>query len=298
MKLSIIIPVYNCAPWIRACLDSVESGCAALRGCEVEVICVDDGSTDGSLRILKKFGDELSARGARVEGVCDTLSARFARVESASRVESGLRVVVVHQENSGVAAARNRGLELASGDYVWFVDGDDVIAPDALATLVRVIEWFGNPDIVHFDLARFTEDVDYGTETAEPRLFDLAKRSDRRAAYREHAAWLLGSSAAYRRSCFGDMRFVGMKNGEDSIWGRRCFYKARSLVRINRALYGYRQRTTSANNVWTWRRWRDFCRASWVMFKEGLWERSIHDLVILDGLRAIYYAWLWHKKVR
>ena len=93
-RVSVVIPVYNAARWVRRAVGSVLSQL----GVSVEVICVDDGSTDGSGAIL----DDLAAADARMR--------------------------VVHQANAGQGAARNRGLGLATGDFVHFMDADDELA--------------------------------------------------------------------------------------------------------------------------------------------------------------------------
>ena len=86
--ISIIIPVYNCQDYLKRCLDSV----FAQDYDNYEVICIDDGSTDGSERILKEY------------------NIRYYR-----------------QENSGQAVARNKGIELANGKWICFVDSDDCV---------------------------------------------------------------------------------------------------------------------------------------------------------------------------
>lgn len=98
LLVSIIIPVYNAELYLKRCLDSICS--QSYRN--VEIICVDDGSTDASLDILKQYA------------VSDS------------------RVVVIHQENAGPSAARNRGLDVACGDIISFSDADDTLRPDAL----------------------------------------------------------------------------------------------------------------------------------------------------------------------
>lgn len=98
-RVSVVIPVYNAARCLRRCLDSV----AAQTFREFSVIAVDDGSADGS-------GDVLD------------------------RYEATFPLVRIHQENRGVSAARNRGLSVADGEYVMFLDADDVIHP-------RLLEW-------------------------------------------------------------------------------------------------------------------------------------------------------------
>lgn len=102
-SVSIVIPVYNAAPWLGASLDLAL--CQTLR--DVEVICVDDGSTDSSSAILSEY----AAKDPRVR-------------------------VLRQQENLGQGAARNRGLEAAKGEYIYFMDADDELASaDALERL-------------------------------------------------------------------------------------------------------------------------------------------------------------------
>ena len=116
MKISLIVPVYNAARFLRECLDSF----AAQTYRDWECICVDDGSADGSAVILDKYASQ--------DG----------------------RFIVKHTVNRGVSAARNLGIELASGDYIGFVDADDTIAPDWLENAVEAIERSGT-DLVRFE---------------------------------------------------------------------------------------------------------------------------------------------------
>ena len=105
--VSFIVPVYKVAAYLPACVDSI----LAQQGASFEVILVDDGSPDESGQI------------------CDDYAEKDARVR------------VIHQENAGVSAARNAGLDAAIGQWLCFVDGDDWIAPDFLA---RFTLWFGS----------------------------------------------------------------------------------------------------------------------------------------------------------
>ena len=93
--ISIIVPVYNVERYLRECLDSI----VRLEEFSWEAILIDDGSTDSS--------------GA----ICDEYA------------EKNHKFKVVHQSNRGVSVARNIGIELAQGDWVWFVDSDDIIIP-------------------------------------------------------------------------------------------------------------------------------------------------------------------------
>ena len=95
-KVSVIIPFYNGIEFLRACVSSVQN--QTLR--EIEILLVDDGSTDGS------------------SALADTLAAEDERI------------CVIHQENKGLSGARNTGIDAATGDYIGFVDADDIVSPD------------------------------------------------------------------------------------------------------------------------------------------------------------------------
>lgn len=103
-KVSVVLPVYNAEEYLSRCLDSVLSQTYE----NVEVVAVDDGSSDGSPALLDAYV-------ARHPG----------------------RVVVEHRPNGGAAAARNRGIELCSGDYLTFIDNDDWLDPDFIQLMVE-----------------------------------------------------------------------------------------------------------------------------------------------------------------
>jgi glycosyltransferase involved in cell wall biosynthesis len=100
IKVSVVIPVYNVEKYLRDCLSSVVE--QTLK--DIEIICINDGSLDGSDGILREFSEHDS------------------------------RFVVITQQNAGVSAARNRGLASATGDYIYFLDSDDFLVPSALET--------------------------------------------------------------------------------------------------------------------------------------------------------------------
>ena len=107
MFLSIIVPVYNAQHYLQECLHSLLT--QDIPETDYEVICINDGSTDDSSKILAQFAAEHS------------------------------NLLIIDQENSGVVTARNVGLSHARGDYIWFVDADDLIAVNVLARLRGVI---------------------------------------------------------------------------------------------------------------------------------------------------------------
>lgn len=119
MKISIIIPAYNVEKYIGNCLDSifnqkVEKG-------ELEVIVINDGSRDGTESIIRQYKSEHP------------------------------NLVYYSQENQGQSVARNAGLKIATGNYVWYVDSDDAITEDSIQTVFSYIEKYPNADFLTFD---------------------------------------------------------------------------------------------------------------------------------------------------
>lgn len=104
IRISVIIPVYNAEKYLRECLDSVVA--QTLK--EIEIICIDDGSEDSSMKILKEYAYK------------DT------------------RIKVLHQKNMGVVSARKQGVSISSGEYIGFIDSDDWIEPDMYENLYLI----------------------------------------------------------------------------------------------------------------------------------------------------------------
>lgn len=103
IKVSVVIPVYNVKNYLHDCLDSLLHQTLT----DLEIICVDDGSTDGSAQILDEY----------------------ARIDP--------RIIVIHQKNAGAGAARNNGIRAARGHYIGFVDSDDIVLPNMYELLYQ-----------------------------------------------------------------------------------------------------------------------------------------------------------------
>ena len=139
MKFSVIIPLYNKAPYIRKALESV----LAQTYTDYELIIVDDGSTDGSFTIAKQFIDER----LKIKGTEDEVKGYRLKVkgkENSGAETNGYKLSpinykLIRQANSGVSAARNAGVAQAHGDYLAFLDADDWWAPTYLERMAQLI---------------------------------------------------------------------------------------------------------------------------------------------------------------
>ena len=123
--ISIVIPIYNVEKYVRKTLDSIYNQEFDER--EFEVICVNDGTPDNSMQVVNEF----------------------------ALVYPNLHII--NQENQGLSCARNAGLRIAQGDYVWFVDSDDKVAEQSLKQLERIIINEPNIDIFGFDIYKVQE---------------------------------------------------------------------------------------------------------------------------------------------
>lgn len=137
MKISVIVPFYNVEEYISRCLYSIIN--QSYRN--IEIILVDDGSTDRSSEIAKEYASKDD------------------------------RIILISQKNSGQAAARNVGLRNATGDYISFVDSDDWLEVNMLERLIKIME-LANSDIVQ---CRFQFDNDAIRQHTAYRLFDVAE---------------------------------------------------------------------------------------------------------------------------
>jgi len=218
MKFSIIVPCYNIAPYLRECLDSVlvqEYG-------DWECICVDDGSSDGTRYIL----DEYAKKDRRFK--------------------------VVHQANSGVGEARNNGLRHAIGDWVAFLDGDDVLSSIFLATLSKMIKEL-NPDIAFTAYSKFTQASDIRWNDSN-HTDVINVRSKIPVILASRCLW----GGAFKRDVVQSIEFRPYCRGEDLLFVSQCLVRA-SIVAISAIeAYGYRVRSGSAmTSPMTLRKLRD-----------------------------------------
>ncbi len=215
MRYSVIIPVYNVADYLCRSIDSVLANDTS----DAEIIIVDDGSTDG-----------ISA------SICDEYGKRYPEL-----------IRVIHQENRGLGGARNTAIDVARGDYLFFLDSDDTIAPDTLSVIGGVIDHH-RPDIAAFG---FAGDDGEGTLSPVPVSAPIF---DKPFTLPEHPQYLLSLPSvwqrAWRRALFTEngIRFPERVWYEDIRTTVKLFAAAESIVVTDRCLYRYLQRSGSIMN--------------------------------------------------
>ena len=198
VRLSMIVTVYNKAPFLRRCLDAI-----AEQLCEgVQVIVIDDCSTDGGGKI------------------CDEYKKKFEIWHA--------------KKNGGVSNARNIGLEMAQGEYVTFVDSDDVLAPDAIKTMLKAMELEYN--IIQFAHWRRREYTDFSVlENIRPRIMiEGFYGLDYIPRY-----WVMVWNKIYKRSFIekNNIRFiVDMDFGEDTIFSAECILANKGLWHVPKGI--------------------------------------------------------------
>ena len=225
MKISLIVPVYNVRDYLADCVASVRAQTFA----DFECILVDDGATDGS--------------GA----LCDELAANDARLR------------VVHQANGGLSAARNAGLDAATGEAVVFLDSDDYLEPTALATLGALLERDGLDvavgNVMLHDLKSGEARLYAPLSTPRPRnvldeLFNVA-------------AW----NKLYRRAVFATRRFpVGKKFEDVPVWADVLLSGAK-VGYADAVVYHYN--VNRAGSIVTTRDYREY-PAAWEAQRDAL----------------------------
>jgi glycosyltransferase involved in cell wall biosynthesis len=197
--VSIIVPVYNVELFLPQCIESLVNQTY----CYLQIILVNDGSTDNSLVILNEYAKRDS------------------------------RILLINKENSGVSSARNSGLNAVDGDYVMFVDGDDWIDLNTVEDLLGVIQNY-NSEIACCSF--IFEDIEHGRQRFAGRKFSpyvLAGRSILSAYLRGNDLYASVCGRMYKTSFLKKYNFyfdTDMSIGEDGYFSLQLMSKANSIV--------------------------------------------------------------------
>lgn len=209
--ISVIIPVYNTKKYLKTCLDSIQKQTYS----DLEIIFIDDGSTDGSAGVLDRFVNEDS------------------------------RIRVIHQDNQGVSAARNRGIEASNGSYLSFVDSDDTLEPDMYELLLQLVHEYGVP-IAHCSYNR----INNGTLKPIGNTGHIFVQDKEDALHCLLGGRLFVGSCwnkIYARELFEDIRFCpDFKISEDMLVNFQVFSKTSKSVFVDVCKYNYVTSDTSS----------------------------------------------------
>ena len=204
--ISVIVPVFNVAGYLPQCVDSILSQDYG----NLEVILIDDGSTDGS--------GELCDRSAALDS----------------------RVRVIHQKNGGAAAAKNAGLRLATGEYLAFADSDDYLEPGAYGFLMKILLENG-ADAVQGSFREV-----YRNRAEEQRISEeILEGYDYLLRFPKDFSCALLWNKLYRRALFDGVFFEEGHKIDDEYFTYQGFLQPRKVVRADRIVYNYRKRASS-----------------------------------------------------
>ena len=214
VTISIIIPIYNVERYLPMCLESIVQQSFG----DFEVIVIDDGSTDGSGAIAEEFA------------------------------KKDQRFSVIHQSNNGMALARNVGLDVARGQFIAFVDGDDWVHPEMLEYLLSTLVKTG-ADIAMSDFIK-TEDSNYRfseyKELPQPQVFD-GYTAIKLLVENVRPIFSVVWNKLYDRNLIGNLRFSDIVS-EDSFFNMSVYAKSSVVSYLQIPLVSYRQREDSVTH--------------------------------------------------
>lgn len=204
--ISIIIPIYNVALYLKQCIESIinQEG-------NIEIILVDDGSID------------------KCPAICD----EFAKKDN--------RIHVIHKSNAGVSSARNAGLDIAKGEWIWFIDGDDYIEQKSIESIVSAINKNPTSDLIQMGMKYLYKDK--LSDNMVDNVFDFNKNSFLKKYISFHNHRIL-----FKREIIENynLRFTeGLKVSEDQEFQLKYMMLCKVPIQISLSPYIYRQREGS-----------------------------------------------------
>lgn len=216
-KISVVVPVYNSEKYLRRCVDSILA--QTLK--EIEIILVNDGSTDQSSTICDEYAKNQNIK-------------------------------VIHQKNSGPATARNVGIQSATGEYIGFVDSDDYIAPEMYEALYNRAN-MDNIDIVTcgYNIVEGTKVTTKSIPLEPNRIINKTELNKLLCtANGKHLLWFPWKSI-YRTEIVhkNNILFPNLNNGEETIFILECLLNSKSMYYRDKPYYNYVQTPDSLTRV-------------------------------------------------
>ena len=203
--VSIIIPIYKVEPYLRRCLDSIVNQTYT----NLEIILVDDGSPDGCPKICDEYATKDN------------------------------RIVVIHQENGGLSAARNAGLDICKGNYISFVDSDDWINDCYIQDLLSFAESC-KADIAVASCKYISDDPQYSNKNFSINPGEISYNDILLEIFsKQNPSFVAAWSKMFRRDLICQFKFPKGKIHEDEYLNYQWFYKAKKVVYEPNSVYYY-----------------------------------------------------------
>ncbi|MCD8120743.1 MAG: glycosyltransferase [Clostridiales bacterium] len=266
-KVSVIIPVYNVKDYLRQCLDSV---CAQTLT-DIEILCVDDGSTDGSAEIIREYAGEDS------------------------------RVRVITQENAGAGAARNHGLREARGEYLSFLDSDDFFEENMLEEAVRCIEAY-TADFVVFESDQYHMEKDEFVRNSWvlrrediPPYMPFKHRQLTGNVFKTFVGWAWDK--LYRRSFVmeHDLWFQEQRTSNDLLFVFSALVLAKRIAVVYQTLAHQRRGASDSLSVTREKSWFCFYDAL-IALRKRLVDENIYWELEQDYINYALHFSLWNYR--
>ena len=216
MKISVIIPVYRVEEYLEQCVRSVLDQTMP----DFEIILVDDGSPD------------------RCPQLCDELALQDTRIK------------VIHKQNGGLSSARNEGMKIASGEFLFFLDSDDFIHPQTLEVLLKIAEeensdisccnyqTTGERSVSYSQIKSPVSRITFTNEEALEKMYDQSL-----------GMTVIACAKLYRRELFEGIQFPEGCLHEDEFTTYKVYYRAKRISYTDQKLYYYYQNPESIMHV-------------------------------------------------
>ncbi|MBR3365774.1 glycosyltransferase [Candidatus Saccharibacteria bacterium] len=209
LKVSIIVPAYNIAEYLPACLDSI----LAQDFEDFEIIIIDDGSTDQTPKIADEYEEKFD------------------------------KISTIHQKNAGLSAARNTGIKKAKGKYLAFIDGDDLIAKSFLRALYGAIESTSS-DLAVCELIEFSNQIPDEKAVSSPEVKTREEAVSGLLVGQENRD-IIVCNKLFKKELFENIKFPVGELHEDNLTTYKLFAETNSVAYIKDRLYYYRKRPGS-----------------------------------------------------
>lgn len=221
ISISIVIPVYNVAPYVRCCLESVMA--QKMDGVDLECILVDDKSSDGSMAVIREM----------LQIYHGAVSFR----------------IITHEKNMGLSVARNTGIREAQGDYIFFMDSDDYLMPDTLSLFVKQANEHPDVDVIIGNTLNKKNE-----QLLHPHLYTaelLESPDDFFQRMLRHKIYLYAWNKLIRRSLLTDnnVLFISGILYEDQAWSYHLLSCANSVLLLPQVTYVYENNPQSIVNT-------------------------------------------------